>query len=115
MMPGAMTRRAFTLMLGAGVAGMMLASAGCNATKKEVETFGADKVRTTKGESAEYVSDRHGQLIVWDDNTAKAIHTQEINKGDRVLLDLKAEILTINDRDLKIRLDKTHRYNIYVK
>lgn len=115
MMSRAISRRAFTSLLGTAAAGLLLGTAGCHATKKEYETFGADKVRTTKGESMEYVSDRKGEVIIFDDETAKVIHKQEIHKGDRVVVDPKADMVMINDTDLKMHLDKSHRYNIYVK
>jgi membrane-bound ClpP family serine protease len=110
-----MSRRVFTSLLGIGAAGLILGAAGCHATKKEYETIGSDKVRTTKGESMEWVSDRKGQVIIFDDETAKVVHKQEIHKGDKVVVDPKANTLTINDQDIKVSLEKSHRYNIYVK
>ena len=116
MIQRAMSRRAFTSLIGTAAAGLLLGAAGCATTKKMTEVpLGADKVRTTKGEPMEYVADRHGEVVVWDDDTAKVLLKEKINNGDKVVVDPKADMLMFNDKDLKVHLDRTHRYNIYVK
>jgi len=111
-----MSRRAFTCCAGTAVLSMLLVGAGCHATKKATEIpMGADKVRTTKGEMMEYFADRGGHVYLWDDDTAEVVFKHEIQKGDRVSVDPKSNMLMFNDKEEKARLDKTHRYNIYVK
>jgi len=107
-----LSRAAAPVFLGLALAA---GSGGCNSVDKTAKTISADKLAEGHSDLSATL-DHSGQLQVWDNDTQKIVYQADVNKHDKVVVDPKADRITINgDTVAQPGLTSAHRYQIYLK